>query len=125
MQKLRSLDKRIILVVGLIVLIFLMMDFNSRMNDLTRLEAERDKLSVQVTQLAQTVQALDTQVSYATSDAAVQEYARTDGKMVQPGDSLIVPIAPQSSTPQPTSEPVSSPAPVENWQIWYALFFGQ
>ena len=110
---------------GVIILIFLMMDFNNRMNELTRLNQEYDKLSSQVTQLAQTAQLLDTQIAYATSNVAVQDYARNSGKMIQPGDNPIVPFAPQGSTPQPTVIPTTNPTQVENWQIWYALFFGQ
>ena len=125
MKKIRSIDKRIFLVAGVVILIILMMDFNNRMNELTRLNREYDKLSVQVTQLAQTAQLLGTEITYATSDAAAQDYARNSGKMVQPGDNPIVPFAPQASTPKPTAIPTTNPTQVENWQIWYALFFGQ
>jgi cell division protein FtsB len=125
MKWLRSVDKRIFLIVGLIILIFLMMDFNSRMNELTRLDQEYDKLSGQVTQLAQTAQLLTTQIAYATSDVAVQDYARNDGKMIEPGDNPVVPIAPEGNTPQPTAIPITVQPQVANWQIWYALFFGE
>jgi cell division protein FtsB len=125
MKIIRFFDKRVLIVLGVLILVLLMMDFNTRMGDLSRLKAQRDTLSTEEAQLAQTAQSLDTQIAYATSDLAVQDYARNDGKMVQPGDNPLVLIPPQGSTPQPTPIVTSIPTVVENWQRWFALFFGQ
>lgn len=125
MNKIRSIDKRVLAIIGVLILIFLMMDFNNRMNELTRLNSQRDELYTQEAQLANTQQYLNTQIAYATSDKAVQDYARNEGKMVQPGDHPIVPVAPSASTIQPTITPTTVGAQVYNWQRWYALFFGQ
>jgi hypothetical protein len=119
------MDKRILIVVGLIILIVLMMDFNNRMNELTRLNSQRDALYTEEAQLASTQNYLNTQIAYATSDLAVQDYARNSGKMVQPGDKPLVPIAPAGSTVQPTVMPTLVAQQIENWQKWYELFFGQ
>ena len=125
MKILRLLDKRILIVVGVVVLILLMLDFNSRMADLSRLKNQRDRLSTEEALLVQTEQFLDTRIAYATSNVAVQDYARNDGKMVQPGDFLLVPVSPGGSTPQPTTTPPVSTTVVDNWERWFALFFGQ
>jgi cell division protein FtsB len=125
MKIIRFIDKRVLIVLGVLILVLLMMDFNTRMGDLSRLKTQRDKLGTQEAQLAQTEQSLDTQIAYATSDLAVQDYARNNGKMVQTGDIPLVPIPPQSMTPQPTPTITSVPTVVENWQLWFALFFGQ
>jgi cell division protein FtsB len=125
MKILRFFDKRVLIVLGVLILVLLMMDFNTRMGDLSRLKAQREKLSTQESQLAQTEQALNTQIAYATSDVAVQDYARNDGKMVQSGDVPLVPISPQGTTPQPTVTTTSVPTAVDNWQRWFALFFGE
>jgi len=125
MKIVRFFDKRVLIVLGVLILVLLMMDFNNRMGDLSRLKAQRATLTFQVDQLLQTEQLLDTQIAYATSDLAVQDYARNDGKMAQTGDVPIVPIAPQGSTPQPTPTPQNVPTVVSNWQLWFALFFGQ
>ncbi len=125
MKSIRFIDKRVLIVFGVLILFLLMMDFNSRMGDLSRLNAQRDKLSTDEAQLALTSQSLDTQIAYATSVLAVQDYARNDQKLVQPGDNPLVPIAPQGSTPQPTVTVTSIPTVVENWQRWLALFLGQ
>ncbi len=125
MKWIRFLDKRILIVAGVVILILLMMDFNSRMNDLSRLKSERDKLSTQEAQLLSTQQSLQTQIAYATSDVAVQDYARNDGKMAQPGDVVMVPVPGQGGITQPTPTPTVVTVQVENWQRWFALFFGQ
>jgi len=125
MKLIRFFDKRVLIVLGVLILVLLMMDFNNRMGDLSRLKSQRDKLGTQEAQLAQTEQSLNTQIAYATSDLAVQDYARNDGKMVQTGDVPLVPIPQQGTTPQPSPTSTTVPNTVENWQRWYALFFGQ
>jgi hypothetical protein len=111
--------------VGIAILVLLMMDFNNRMADLQRLTGERDHLSTRVGQLTQTIQVLNTKIAYATSDLAVEEWARQQGRMVKPGDMPIVPIAPAGGTPQPTPTSVATRRVVNNWEIWYALFLGK
>jgi len=125
MKIIRFFDKRILIVLGVLILVLLMMNFNNRMVDLSRLNAQRETLTFQVAQLVQTEQLLDTQIAYATSDLAVQDYARNDGKMAQSGDIPIVPVSPQGVTPQPTSTPPSVATAVDNWQLWWALILGQ
>lgn len=124
-RRFRFNDKRILLVVGIAVLVLLMMDFNNRMADLQRLTGERDKLSTRVGQLTQTIQVLNTKIAYATSDMAVEEWAREQGRMIKTGDVPIVPIAPPGATPQPTPTPEQTKQVVSNWEIWYALFLGK
>ncbi len=125
MKIIRFFDKRVLIILGVLILVLLMMDFNTRMGDLSRLKSQRDTLSAEEARLAQTEQSLNTQIAYATSDQAVQDYARNDGKMVQPGDIPLVPVAPQGSTPRPTQIVTAVPTQVQNWQRWLALFFGQ
>lgn len=125
MKRIRSIDKRILIVAGLIVLIVLMLDFNNRMSVLAGLNSQRDVLYTEEAQLASTQNYLDTQIAYATSDLAVQDYARNSGKMAQPGDNPLVPISPVGSTVQPTIMPTTVVQHVDNWQKWYELFFGQ
>jgi hypothetical protein len=65
---------------------------------------------------------------FAQSDAFIQQWARSEGKMVRPGEILIVPLA-LGSTPVPTVIPevfvqqeTTRPEP-ENWELWWSLFF--
>jgi cell division protein FtsB len=112
-------------VIGVVILVFLMMDFNNRMADLQRLSAERDHLTTRVVQLTQTIQVLNTKIAYATSDVAVDEWAREEGKLIKTGDVPIVPISPVNATPQPIAVVKPTQRVVSNWDIWYALFMGK
>ncbi|HEY3344044.1 MAG TPA: septum formation initiator family protein [Anaerolineaceae bacterium] len=125
MKKFRLLDRRILWVVALAVLILLMMEFNNRLGEMMRLNGEREQVGARLTQLVATQQNLEKQIAYATSDVAVQEWARQDGHLSLPGDIPIVPIAPAGSTPTPQVVHIATAEPVENWQVWNALFFGK
>jgi cell division protein FtsB len=125
MNKFHFPDRRIWVVVGVVVLVILMMDFNNRMAAMLKLNQQASNLKVEATQLGATRQSLDTQIAYATSEAAVPEWARVEGHMRKTGDVLVVPIAPaNNSTPEAAANPLPVQEKAESWQIWYALFFG-
>ena len=117
--------KKIVGVVAIILLVMVMMNLNSRLGEYFHLDRERDKLSTQVGYLELTRAALDTQVAYATSDQAVENWARNEAHMIQPGDVLVVQITPQNQTPAPEVEIVVTPRAIENWEVWWVLFFGE
>ncbi len=117
--------KKILLIIGAVVLFFLVMDLNSRLNELSRLSAQRDKASTVVSVLESTLQVLDTQVAYATSEGAVEDWAYNEGHMVRPGEKLIIPLSPPGTTAVPVLVPTPTVVPVENWEIWMTLIFGQ
>jgi cell division protein FtsB len=125
MKKFHLFDLRILWGVALIVVILLMMDFNTRLGEMLRLNDQRTQMGVQVTQLAATQEYLQNQIAYATSDIAVQQWAREEGHMVQKGDVHIIPIPAANVTPQPVAIPTATVQTVSNWQVWQALFFGQ
>jgi hypothetical protein len=119
------LDKKQWLVIGLLVIsFFLVMDLNSRLSDLFRLTTARDQLNNEVNQLQVTRDTLQTQIAYATSDQAVNDWARQYGGMGQSGDIPVIPLPPKDYTPQPVLQPTPTPQVVDHWQKWYALFFG-
>ncbi len=125
MKRIRLNDKRILMIGAIVLLIIMMMDFNTRMSELQRLSNERSQLVGRVTELASTEQSIRTQIAYATSDAAVEAWARQEAHMVKPGDVLVVPEAPKDATPVPQVAVAPTPRAVSNWEVWYALFFGQ
>jgi cell division protein FtsB len=114
--------KYILSALGIVVLVLLIMDFNSRMADLRRLTSEKEIVGAQATQLSQTNVYLETQIAYATSERAVEEWAREEQRMEKPGDNPVVPLAPANSTPVPTPAPVVTPKVVDNWDLWMELF---
>jgi cell division protein FtsB len=107
----------------IVILVLLVMDFNSRMAELSRLTAEKEVVGAQTTQLVRTNVFLETQIAYATSERAVDEWARESQHMEKPGDNPVVPLAPTNSTPVPTATPVVTPKVVDNWDLWMDLLF--
>jgi cell division protein FtsB len=125
MKSIQFDKKRILIIAGLVLLFFLMVDLNSRLNDLYRLTRERDSMRTEISNLTSTAAGLETQIAFATSELAVEKWAREEGMMVRPGDQLIVPIPPADATPMPVIVQQTEQAPLENWQVWWALFFGK
>lgn len=122
---LAGISKRQLIALGAFILcFFLLMDLNNRVAEYFRVKSQRDRLGTQVIQLQLTKQVMVTQLAYATSDAAVEEWARESGYMLRPGDVRVVPLAGVEVTPTPTPVPKSTPYVVERWQVWWELFFG-
>ncbi len=113
-----------LIVLGLAVLFLLIVDFNGRMSELRRLTAERERVGAQVTQLVETKTVLETQIAYATSDAAVAEWAYGN-KQVREGENLVVALPPAGATPPATTAPMITPQVIHNWQVWLMLFADQ
>ena len=114
--------KYALLVIGLIVLVLLVMDFNNRMAGSRRLSDKREEVAAEATNLVQTQVYLETQLAYATSEAAVNEWAYEEGHMVREGENLVIPLEYPGFTPKVTIIPTATPEPESNWQIWYSLF---
>jgi len=125
MRKLGNSWKPALILVGFAVLILLVMDFNNRMAELRRLTAEKEVVSARVTSLVETQASLETQVAYATSEAAVYYWAYNFEHLGEEGDVLVVPIQVEGSQPQPTPTPVVTPLVITNWQVWLSLLVDQ
>ena len=116
--------RRIATFAGIFVLILLVIEFNTRLEELNRLSEQRKVVQQQATQSAQTQIALQTQVAFAGSDQAVEEWARSEGHYVQEGDQPVVPLGQPGSTPVEANTPAPTSTPPPNWQTWWNLFFG-
>jgi hypothetical protein len=125
MKSVWNAQKKAIGIGAIVLLMMLMMNLNSRLGEYFRLTSERDVLSTQVVFDRMTRVALETRVGYASSEQAVEDWARNDAHMVRPGDQFVVPITPVGQTPQPEIEVIPTQTPVENWQVWWALFFAR
>lgn len=117
--------KRLIIIGSLVIFAMMMMDLNGRLNQLSRLSTQRDQIQAEVDGLASTKQALENEISYSSSDAAVEAWARQSGHLARPGDQVIIPLPPPGITPTPVPIPTITVKKVDNWEIWEALFFGQ
>ena len=110
---------------GIFILILLVIEFNSRLEELNRLNDQRADVRAEATQAMQTQIALQTQVAYAGSTAAVEEWARTEGHYIQEGDQPVIPIGQPGSDPVIADTPAPVPTPMQNWEEWWNLFFGE
>ncbi len=117
--------RRVAVFVGILILVLMVIDFNSRLEELNLLRSHAGTLGIQATQGVETQSALQTQVAYAGSNQAVEDWARGEGHYAQPNDQVVVPVGQPGTTPIQTAEPTPAPTPMSNWQIWWDLFFGQ
>ena len=116
--------KQTILIVIIIGFVFMMMDLNSRLSALFRLTGQRDQVSTEVSLLQATKDEVQNQIDFATSEAAVGQWARQE-HMGLKGDKLIVPLAGAKATPQPKKRITSTPETATGWEVWRELFFGE
>lgn len=117
--------KRVITFFGAFILILVVIEFNTRLEELNRLNDQRDEIRILATQAMQTQMALKTQVAFAGSTAAVEEWARTEGHYVQEGDQPVIPVGQPGSDPVIVATPIPLPTPMQNWEVWWKLFFGE
>ena len=113
---------QVVAVVGFLLALLVVLDFNQRLAAAQRLRDAADVAGTEVAALESERALLQTQVAYATTDAAVIDWAHEQGKAVQAGEVLVVPVIPTSL---PTALP---PAPEEPrrpaaWTLWWTLFF--
>ena len=126
LSKINWTDKRLIAIVLVVLLILLMMGFNNRLVNMNRLIRQENILQTRIAGLESTKIAVEEQVAYATSEIALEEWARESNHMIEPGDQAIVLIAPdeQLSTPVPT--PVAKEEiKLSNFETWKLLLFGE
>ena len=115
--------RRVAALIGILMLVFIVLEFNRRLEELNMLNAQSRLVQTHATQAVQTQLALQTQVAYANSDAAVEEWARTDGHYIQDGDLPVVPLGEPGSAPIQESTPTPVPTQPANWEVWWDLFF--
>jgi hypothetical protein len=115
--------RNLLIILGLFVAVVLLIDFNRRMEELGRLTAKLDSVRAEGTSIMQTQEALLTQVAYATSDNAVEQWAY-DNKWVRVGEHPVVLVPAGSVTPTPEPQVVAQTESPPNWRIWWELFFG-
>ncbi|MBT3336819.1 MAG: hypothetical protein HN391_02735 [Anaerolineae bacterium] len=114
--------KEIAIVIGVIVLVFLVMDYNTRLEKLNQLNEKALTARAEATQAMQTQVALQTQIAIATSDPVTEGEARKNGE-IQEGDQLIIPMPAPGTLPMEIIPSTPAPERLMKWQIWYALFF--
>lgn len=117
--------RRVGIFVAIGILLALVMDFNSRMEELVRLQNQAATVRAEGTAVMVTQSALQTQAAQATSMSAVEQYAREQARMAQPGDYVVIPLPVPGSTPPPTPSPTPAYSTLSNWEIWMLYLFGK
>ena len=112
---------QVLVIIGLVAGLLVMLDFNRRQAEAQRLEADRSVAATEVAQLEKEHSALQTQVAYATTDAAVVAWAHEQGKLTQNNEVLVVPLLP-TPAPSPAAPPPQAPPPRPAWILWWDLF---
>jgi len=116
-----------ILAIGL----FLAIDFSGRITASQPLNDAYDRVIDELDQLRQEQADLIRERDYVRSDAYVAQWARSEGRMVRPGELLYIPVpSGQAVVADPVDEPVvaeipPTPAPFQpdTVQLWWNLFF--
>lgn len=115
--------KELAIIAGVVLLVFLMMDYNTRLDKLNQLNEKALTVRAEATKVSHTQVALQTQIAEATSDSVTEREARNNGE-IQEGDQRIVPL-PSDGPPLPDIfTPTLVPERVKKWQVWMELFFG-
>lgn len=125
LKQIKWTDRRFILVVVIVILVFLMMDFNNRMVRMLELEQQESQLSTKVAALEQTKVKVEAEIAYATSDRALEEWAREKDRLINEGDYPIIIIPPSDQVITPTPVPTQEVPQLSRFQIWKELFFGE
>ncbi len=123
MQNIRTHAKQILIAAAIVVAIFLLLDYQSRLNQLNKVEAVRNTVAQEVVELRQTQQSLEQELDYAKSDAMVEQFARVDLNAGQSGDVRVIPRGSGAATPTPLPTPIVTATPIENWKVWRAFIF--
>jgi len=123
MPKLKRIKRQWIYVVLLFILFVMVLGLNSRLSEYLRLSSQEEEMGEKIIRLESTRIALETQIAYANSDKAVEEWARTYERKVLPGDQVIIPLPLGDVTQEVNYLPTLNPREQENWQIWWDLFF--
>ncbi|HDH09312.1 MAG TPA: septum formation initiator family protein [Chloroflexi bacterium] len=108
------------------IALFMAVDFGRRMAAIYRLQREKARLEQEVAQEQSRQEELKAYKDYVQSDEFVEQWARTEGKMVKPGETPVVPVPVRTPTLSEKHPPEEGQAMKgeSHWREWWELFFG-
>lgn len=124
LKKINWTDRRLITVVVIVILVVLMMDFNNRMSNMIQLNQMEKILETKLAGLEATRLVVEDDIAYATSDRALEEWAREKDRLIAEGDHPIIILPPSDYTPSPTPPPDHETIVLTRLEIWKELIFG-
>lgn len=114
-----------ILAIGL----FLAIDFSGRITASQPLLQAHERVQDEIEALREEQASLIRERDYVRSDAYVAQWARSEGRMILPGELLVIPV-PSGIEPATTPAPIVPVVPIQtapdtpdNWLLWWSLFF--
>jgi cell division protein FtsB len=122
-----------ILTIGL----FLAIDFSGRIANSQPMQQAYESVTLEIDQLREEQAELIALRDYVRSDAYVELWARADGKLIRPGDVLVIPVPAsaqgivQTESANAAANAIAledvqtTPPEPDTWTIWWSLFFDQ
>jgi cell division protein FtsL len=114
----------------LAIVLMLAIQFSTRINAERQLFVIRGTIYDEIDLLKREQVELNDQLTYLGSDAYVESWARSEGRMVREGEVLVIPVPfgetllAQQDTPLADADMVeTTPPQPENWHLWWSLFF--
>jgi cell division protein FtsB len=110
------------------IVLILAINFSNRIADGQPLQQTYDEVNAEIVRLREEQVELIAQRDYVRSDAYVEQWARSEGKMVRDGEILVIPVPSSSAADLPQVEPLqvevqtTDPQP-DPWEVWWQLFF--
>jgi len=122
---------QVMFAVILAIALMLAVQFSSRISEERRLNEIHDTVQDEINLLSSEQADLLDQLAFVGSDAYVEEWARSEGRMVQDNMVLVIPIPAETTQEAPRiQQPIESTANVETtlpepepWLLWWRLFF--
>jgi hypothetical protein len=111
----------VVLVITLVLLAYLVMEFNGRTAELNRLRTDREAINARLESKQATKAALEAQIGYASSDAAAIKWGY-ENHMARSGDYVVVPVQAAQVTPTPIPRIIITTPEVSPLQRWLSLF---
>lgn len=119
----KSITQRFLIVTGISLLVLVLFGFSRRIAEFSRLSTQLDREVARITELSATQAYLDDRIAYATSEAAVEEWAREQARLAQEGDFPIIPLPAGEVTPETQSAAEVQASTMSNWELWMTWLF--
>ena len=117
--------RRVAIIAGVLFLIVVIVDFNTRLEELDSLNRQVEIVRAEATQVALTQVILETKIAQVDSDQVVEEHARSEERMIQEGDYPVIVLGDEGQPPPQNTEPTPIPTQKPNWQLWRDLFIDE
>jgi cell division protein FtsB len=110
------------------IVLILAINFSSRLAATQPLQQTYEEVSREIERLRAEQSALMSARDFVRSDAFVEQWARDEGKMIRPGEVLVIPVPSATDVELAPDESAfvaveTTPPLPEPWLVWWRLFF--